>query len=56
MSNKKIVPDPFIGMWCLVAIQIAAKSQVYVLTVLTGNTAGLAIPFPIMRLKCLSNW
>jgi hypothetical protein len=55
MSNKKIVTDPFMAIR-LVAVQIASKSQVYGLTVLTGNTAGLAIPFRIIRLKCFSNW
>jgi hypothetical protein len=56
MPDKKVFSNPFTLTWLLVVVQGAAKHRAYVLTVVTGNLAALAIPFPIMRLKYSSNW
>jgi hypothetical protein len=56
MSNKKVFSYPFTLTWLLVLVQGAEKHRAYMLTVVMGNLAGLAIPCPIVRSKYVSNW
>jgi hypothetical protein len=54
--NKKIFPGPLTARWELGARQSAITHQVYKLTRVRGNVAGLETPFFITRLKYSNNW